>query len=441
MDNGLTRNDKAFPSPLLSPRRDFDTSVVPSPLYAHPLQDPKFSRLPTRTFPALVLKEPLRLSSSLSPRRNPRLQKQFPEYQDREPILISQHTREFSASVPSPHASNYTYLRPNSNVQHIYNSPASASGHGLSAKTHIHSPYRSSRLNPNNPPNTGSLPTNPYPVLTRLPLLPPSLHLPRPNLNGYSRTVTSESVGVPLTSLASLSHPSNNRLAPQTSVTLRDIPTPGDSIANPDYHSRDEFLLHPDHQRMNQENIDPKTRMNTFQHPQAQEHPSTRMLVKIEAPVPVRYHDIAVQSLKMHAASMNNDVGFLRLLNENGFKDSVGVESGEVGGMRDGGCQSKPWASESALDSLAEIALGELRKEEGEEGKCILTGKQDAGEQIEGETATESNSESVLTDRINSYGGLKLASPDTLIALTEPFLFDWCYDQQMIDRLAGMPDL
>lgn len=43
-----------------------------------------------------------------------------------------------------------------------------------------------------------------------------------------------------------------------------------------------------------------------------------------------------------------------------------------------------------------------------------------------------------LRARLQAYGAMRLASPDTLIALAEPFLLDWCLDQEKYDRLAAM---
>ncbi|KAL0070585.1 hypothetical protein AAF712_002424 [Marasmius tenuissimus] len=160
--------------------------------------------------------------------------------------------------------------------------------------------------------------------------------------------------------------------------------------------------------------------------------------MRIEAPVPVRYHNIAVQSLKTHAASMNKDVGFLSLLNGSVGKDSGKDESSPA--AVDG--KSTPIGESQSTTPLPHV---DGAMEGGEEFALA------DGPYTEQEQGTSQNphpnlnpipedANATLKARLQTYGTLRPASPDTLIALTEPFLLDWCFDQSKYDRLASMCD-
>ncbi|KAG7086534.1 hypothetical protein E1B28_002485 [Marasmius oreades] len=440
MSNTLGRHENPLSVPLRLPRTGHaqDTAGIctTSMQYSHPLpRDQPFSssRLPLLTRPVLAYRHEMNdnstLSSPLSSCRNLQVPKHpvdsFPYQDHKSSRLNAQRVRDFPAATV-PVVPNHLYTR--TTPQHICPPLTGAPVYGLPAKTRIHFPYRSSRLNPRNLTNTLS----PFcPATTRLPP-PPPLHLSRPIFEGYSKAST-ESTKVPLASLPSFSLPFNNGMVQTSSPIIPGQPLPDLSSSNLDY-------CRPNHvQRyMNQdsENVDPATRMHIFR--QAQELFSE----KIEAPVPVRYHDIAVQSLKTHAANMNNDIGFLGLLNSNKLGGSV-VGENALNGVATAGISDTrsigPWAPEPTPRNSAAATLGDQRKERGETKNTPAT--EHAADQVEDETESTSNVNPTLTDRINSYDALKLASPNTLIALTEPFLLEWCFDQQKIDRLAAMPSL
>ncbi|KAL0574569.1 hypothetical protein V5O48_007381 [Marasmius crinis-equi] len=355
-----------------------------------------------------------------------------------EPALNIQQGHGFKAGpiayhIPAPASSEFSSnLHNSSSAEHAYTQVQTPLPHPQSqepariapavhpkAYPHAHSPYRSSRLNP----NASNLAHAAHP---RLPPGPP-----RRPFHGHSNTQSMNpdfyQARIPLHSAAaSLSANTNTNTAsasasqlPMQLSSLRYQPPPPLSARNTSLPSIADAIIVPNQPYAQSQPQDIANRENVDPSKQAQN--STPM--KIEAPVPVRYHEIAVRSLKTNSASMNKDVGFLSLLN--GF---VGLESdvnADVGGDHVFGLQS------SALPFDGNIAV--TREEEEETVAAEGSTQKDASQSESGDAILE-DANPTLKARLTTYGDLKLASPDTLIALSEPYLLDWCFDQAKYDR-------
>ncbi|KAK1223217.1 hypothetical protein PQX77_013916 [Marasmius sp. AFHP31] len=389
---------------------------------------------------------PLGSSGSAQPVPSPRLNFQYVQG------VKGAHSRRIPVAAPSEFSSGTPDVLP---VEHIYTSQAqdlSSHVHPLQeaarilpqpkARVHPHSPYRSSRLNPN-----AFKPSYAPPL--RLPTARRSVHMhhnPQPTLPEVSHfrvplgtltsTLTSNSKSAyttPLeTQLTSLRRPPVLPSSGQNTVTVPSIPNALIPLSESHAHRQQHAA------KMDSENVDPYKQEDIS------------MPMKIEAPVPVRYHNIAVQSLKTRAASMNKDVGFLSLLNGSIGQDSENDEDSPVALDEE---STPSWEAQSTVGSFYCFGLANDSRMnqtplphvngsmEGAKGFTYAAGPFTEQERVTSQNLHNpipEDANATLKARLQTYGTLRLASPDTLIALTEPFLLDWCFDQSQYDRLASM---